>query len=83
MNKLIGFLLGENEYDGVWFSENHPGKPSFWWRKELRKAIAQETQKAEVSGRVDEVKRISATNRGEVLGYKRDRIAELQSGSGE
>jgi hypothetical protein len=37
MEKIIKFLLGEADFDGVWFGEKHPTeKGAFWWRKYLK-----------------------------------------------
>lgn len=40
MEKVLRFLLGEDEIDGVWFGERHPVKKGpFWWRGNLRVAF--------------------------------------------
>lgn len=37
--RLVAFLCGEEEFDGVWYGERHPTeRGSFWWRKHLREA---------------------------------------------
>lgn len=37
--KLLDFLEGKSDYDGMWFGERLANKGSFWWRKDLRKLI--------------------------------------------
>ena len=38
--KMLNFLYGAGELDGVWFGERHPTEKSgFWWRKHLRKVF--------------------------------------------
>ncbi len=39
LKKVVAFLLGEDKLDGVSFGERAPGRPWFWWRIELRKAV--------------------------------------------
>jgi regulator of replication initiation timing len=37
MERIIKFLLGEGELDGVNYGERPGNKPMYWWRTELRK----------------------------------------------
>lgn len=34
-NNIIKFLLGESDFNGLWFGERENDRP-FWWRKHLR-----------------------------------------------
>ena len=36
--RMLNFLYGAGELDGVWFGEHHPtAKDEFWWREHLRR----------------------------------------------
>lgn len=44
-DKIIGFLLGENDIDGYWFGEEYPDKKGmFWWRSLIREALSASPQ---------------------------------------
>ena len=38
LEKILNFLSGEGELDGLSFGDGKPGMP-FWWRKPLREAF--------------------------------------------
>jgi len=45
LNNLLGFLYGENSYNGVWFRSTPEGaNGAYWWRKELRRLIKKERE---------------------------------------
>jgi hypothetical protein len=36
--KMLNFLYGAGEFDGVWFEQKHPTeKGAFWWRKHMKR----------------------------------------------
>ncbi|MFA5899409.1 MAG: hypothetical protein WC829_09895 [Hyphomicrobium sp.] len=38
--RMLNFLYGAGELDGVWFGEHHPtAKGEFWWREHLRRVF--------------------------------------------
>lgn len=38
--KFLRFLVGSDDWDGVWFGEPHPTKKGvFWWRRDMRKVF--------------------------------------------
>jgi hypothetical protein len=38
--KVLNFLLGADDLDGVWFGERHPTeRGAFWWRDRLRRVF--------------------------------------------
>lgn len=47
LKKIVAFLLGEDKLDGVSFGERPAAKPMFWWRTELRGALAAVVAQAE------------------------------------
>ena len=38
--QVFKFLLGEEELDGMWFGKRKVGEPAYWWRHDLRAALA-------------------------------------------
>ena len=44
LEEVRAFLCGEASLDGLKFGEIVKGRPAFWWRKHLRKAIEAHTQ---------------------------------------
>ena len=43
LKQVHAFLLGEGEIDASWFDDNHAAESgAFWWRNNLREAIAEE-----------------------------------------
>jgi len=42
---ILNFLLGADDFEGVWYGDKHPHKKgAFWWRDELRKAFQPSTK---------------------------------------
>jgi hypothetical protein len=39
LEQIIRFVLGETMLDGMWFGDQESGKPLYWWRIPLRKAL--------------------------------------------
>ena len=36
--KMLNFLYGAGDFDGVWFEQKHPTeKGAFWWRKHMKR----------------------------------------------
>lgn len=40
LQQVLKFLDGAENLDGHWFGEPHPSGRQYWWRNELRKALA-------------------------------------------
>lgn len=41
LREIVGFLLGEERYRGVWFGQIPPGEHDrYWWRWDLRAALS-------------------------------------------
>jgi len=39
--KMLNFLYGSSDFDGVWFEQRHPTeRAAFWWRKHLKRLFA-------------------------------------------
>lgn len=41
LQQILKFLDGAENLDGHWFGEPHPSGRPYWWRNELRKALAE------------------------------------------
>lgn len=41
LQQVLKFLDGAENLDGHWFGEPHPSGRPYWWRNELRKALAE------------------------------------------
>ncbi|MFL1495615.1 hypothetical protein [Pseudomonas antarctica] len=41
LQQILKFLDGAENLDGHWFGEPHPSGRQYWWRNELRKALAE------------------------------------------
>ncbi|MFL1415370.1 hypothetical protein ACI77M_03895 [Pseudomonas fildesensis] len=41
LQQVLKFLDGAENLDGQWFGEPHPSGRPYWWRNELRKALAE------------------------------------------
>lgn len=47
LREVLSFLMGEAPLGGVWFGDRHPESKTWWWRTNLRAAIAAHTKAQE------------------------------------
>jgi hypothetical protein len=59
--KMLNFLYGAGEFDGVWFGEKHLiERGAFWWRKHLRRLFTTPPQRTWVGIDGDECSEFSS-----------------------
>lgn len=59
IDEILGFLCGENPLDGYWFGDTPESLPKFWWRKKLRKSLAELIDNKVLEARKDELNNLS------------------------